>query len=147
MTKEKKKEKTNIKEKKLEEKKKKIKSVDQLTIAKLVSVKTGLLLSEVQDVIEQEQKCTMDYIKRGIKVIKKNYLILTPRILKGKKLKCPLNNEEYNISSKLSVTVRIGEGFKAYISGKKIPEKMCRFIDKTDHCESGKVDDGKTLLS
>ena len=33
--------------------------------------------------------------------------------------------------AKRGVTVRVGNGFKAYISSdtKKMPEKMCRFVD------------------
>ena len=83
-------EKVQPKEKKetVKSKKEKIRTVDQMTIARLISNKTGLTITEIQEVIELEQKFTMDYIKRGRKVVKKNYLTLTPNIIKGKK-----NNE------------------------------------------------------
>ena len=75
-------------------KSKKSKSVDQVTIARLVANKTGFTLSEVQEIIELEQKYTMDYIKRDYKVVKKNYLILTPKVLKGRTLKNPLDGKD-----------------------------------------------------
>ena len=52
----------------------KAKSVDQTTIARLIANKTGLSLTDVQEVIELEQKYTMDYIKRNCKVNKKELL-------------------------------------------------------------------------
>ena len=112
-------------------KKPKMKSVDQLTIAKMISERTGIMLSDVQDVIELEQKYTMDFIRRNCKVIKKNYLTLVPIFVAGKTFKSPLNGKDYVISPKRGVTVRVGDGFKAYISenGKKMPEKLCRFVD------------------
>jgi hypothetical protein len=107
-----------------ETKTKRMKSVDQMTIARLVANRTGLSLTEVQEVIELEQKYTMDYIK-------KNYLTLTPIIVKGRTLKCPINGEVYDLPTKRGVSVRVGDGFKSYISGttKKMPDKMCRFVD------------------
>ena len=111
----------------------KAKSVDQTTIARLIANKTGLSLTDVQEVIELEQKYTMDYIKRNCKVIKKNYLTLTPVVVKGRMFKCPINGESYELPTKRGVTVRVGEGFKNYISGvKKMPDKMCRFVDSNE---------------
>ena len=111
-----------------------MKTVDQMTLARLVSNKTGLTITEVQEVIELEQKFTMDYIKRGRKVIKKNYLTLTPTVVKEKKFKSPLDGKQYEIPSRRGVSVKVGAGFKAYISEnkKKMPEKICRFVDGTN---------------
>jgi|GEM_PF-2353314 Bacterial DNA-binding protein. len=112
-------------------KKPKMKSVDQLTIAKMISGRTGIMLADVQAVIELEQKYTMDFIKRDCKVIKKNYLTLIPVYVPGKTFKSPLNGKEYTIAAKRGVSVRVGDGFKAYVgeNGKKMPEKICRFVD------------------
>ncbi|MBQ9519855.1 MAG: HU family DNA-binding protein [Acholeplasmatales bacterium] len=110
----------------------KMKSVDQITIAKLVADRIGLTLTEVQQVIELEQKYTMDYIKRNRKVVKKNYLTLTPMVIKAKVFKSPLDGKEYEMPARRIVTVRVGSGFKNYISDnstKKMPEKICRFVD------------------
>lgn len=109
----------------------KVRSVDQLTIAKLVATRTGMTLADVQDVIELEQKLTMEYVKNGFKVIKKNYLTLIPRVIKGRVFNCPINGEEYKLETKQSVSIRVGEGFKSFISGtkKSMPERMCRFVD------------------
>lgn len=120
-------------------KKPQVKSVDQLTIAKMISARTGITLSDVQEVIELEQKYTMDFIKRDCKVIKKNYLTLVPIYVAGKTFKSPLNGKEYTIGAKRGVTVRVGDGFKAYIgdNGKKMPEKICRFVDGTSDGTAG----------
>ena len=121
-----------------ETKAKRMKSVDQMTIARLVANRTGLSLTEVQEVIELEQKYTMDYIKRNRKVIKKNYLTLTPVVVKGRTFKCPINGELYDLPTKRGVTVRVGDGFKSYISGttKKMPDKMCRFVDGAEELDN-----------
>lgn len=110
-------------------KKNEIKTVDQLSIAKIIADKTGLTIAEVTEVIELEQKLTMNFIKRGRKVIKKNYLILTPTIIKGKTLRCPINGEVYEVEARRGVSIRVGRGFKAYINDNKMPSKMCRFVD------------------
>lgn len=113
------------------EKTKQCKSVDQVTIARLVANKTGFTLTEVQEIIELEQKYTMDYIKRDYKVVKKNYLILSPTSVKGRILKNPLDGKEYQLPARRGVSVRVGNGFKSYISenAKKMPNKICRFVN------------------
>lgn len=77
--------------KKDEQKSAKVKTVDQLTIAKMIADKTGLTITEITEIIELEQKLTMSFIKKGREVIKENYLTLTPCIVKSRSLKCPLN--------------------------------------------------------
>lgn len=117
------------KKEQVKNKKEEIKTVDQLTIARMIADKTGLTIAEVTEVIELEQKLTMNFVKRGKKVIKKNYLTLTPRIVKGKSLKCPINGEVYDVETRRGVSVRVGRGFKAYINDNKMPSKICRFVD------------------
>ena len=65
----------------------------------MIADKTGLTITEVTEVIELEQKLTMNFVKRGKKVIKKNYLTLTPRIVKGKLLKYPINREVFDVEA------------------------------------------------
>ncbi len=117
--------------KKDEQKSAKVKTVDQLTIAKMIADKTGLTITEITEIIELEQKLTMSFIKKGRKVIKKNYLTLTPCIVKSRSLKCPLNSKDYEIPAHLSVTVRVGSGFKAYLNdSKKMPD--CYLCNKNN---------------
>lgn len=113
------------------QKNKKVKSVDQMTIARMVANKTGINLSTVQEIIEQEQKYTMDFVKRNYKVIKKNYITITPTSLKAKKFQSPLNGKEYNLPDRTGINIKAGYGFKSYVSGptKKMPNKICRFVD------------------
>lgn len=112
--------------KKDEQKTAKVKTVDQLTIAKMIADKTGLTITEITEIIELEQKLTMSFIKKGRKVIKKNYLTLTPCIVKSRSLKCPLNSKDYEIPAHLSVTVRVGSGFDS----KKMPD--CYLCNKNN---------------
>ena len=128
----------NVKKETVKNKKDKIRTVDQMTIARLISNKTGLTITEIQEIIELEQKYTMDYIKRGRKVVKKNYLTLTPTVIKGKKFISPLNGVEYELLPRMGVMVKVGAGFKAYISNnqKKMPKKICRFVDGTDEIDA-----------
>lgn len=109
---------------------KRIKSVDQLTIAKVVATRMGMAPNQVIEVIETEQKTTMSYVKRGYRVVKKNYLTITPKIKKSYSLTSPLNHQAYLVPEKVSVRVKVGMGFKNYVSNKgaKMPNRMCRFV-------------------
>jgi hypothetical protein len=108
----------------------KIKSVDQLTIAKVVATRMGMAPNQVVEVIETEQKTTMSYVKRGYRVVKKNYLTITPRTKKSYSITSPLNQKAYLVPEKASVRVKVGMGFKNYVSNKgaKMPNKLCRFV-------------------
>lgn len=110
------------------------KSIDQMTVARTISQKFHLKLSEVVAIIEEEQKLTMEYVRNGFRVIKKNYLTLEGKKCEGKKnWKSPLNGKVYNLAPTTRVYVRIGDGFKRYIDGnKKMPNKMCRFVSEAD---------------
>jgi phage-related protein len=118
-------------------------SIDQLTIAKIVATRMGMNLNQVSEIIETEQKTTMSYVKRGYRVVKKNYLTIFPTIQKAKALTSPLNNKSYLVPEKTSVRVRVGMGFKSYVSNKgaKMPNRLCRFVKDV------KVNENLTLES
>ena len=105
-------------------------TIDQLSIARNIADKTGFKISDILAVIEEEQKMTMEYVKMGYKVIKKNYLTIEGRKY-GAKMgwKSPLDGKTYDIPAKTRILVRVGDGFKNYIENKKMPEKLCRFVD------------------
>jgi hypothetical protein len=42
-----------------------------------------------------------------------------------------LTGKIYDIPAKTRILVRVGDGFKRYIENKKMPEKLCRFVDST----------------
>jgi|1048.fasta_scaffold147728_2 hypothetical protein len=109
---------------------KRIKSVDQLTIAKVVATRMGMAPSQIIEVIEMEQKTTMNYVKRGYRVVKKNYLTITPKAKKSFVISSPLTNQTYMLPEKVSVRVKVGMGFKNYVSNKgaKMPNRLCRFV-------------------
>lgn len=108
------------------------KTIDQLSIARLIAEKFGYKLFDIVSVIEEEQKLTMEYAKMGYKVIKKNYLTIEGRKMEGKKgWKSPLDGKTYDLPTKTRVLVRVGDGFKRYIENRKMPEKLCRFVDNS----------------
>jgi hypothetical protein len=86
--------------------------------------------SQVIEVIEMEQKTTMSYVKRGYRVVKKNYITITPKHKKSFTLTSPLNQKTYLMPEKISVRVKVGMGFKNYVSNKgaKMPNRLCRFV-------------------
>ncbi len=104
-------------------------SIDQMSIAKKVAGRLGLKLTDVMLVIEEEQKLTMEYVKMGCKVIKKNYLTIEGKKVEGKKdWISPLTGKKYTIDPSVRVYVRVGRGFKQYIAEKKMPDRLCRFV-------------------
>ncbi len=105
------------------------KTVDQMTFARMISNKFELRLMDVMNVIEEEQKLTMEYARMGYKIIKKNYLTIEGKPIEGKKgWVSPLNGKRYDIPPTVRVMVRVGEGFKLYVADKQMPEKLCRFV-------------------
>lgn len=107
-----------------------LRTIDQLSIARSIAEKMGFKISDVLAVIEEEQKMTMEYVKMGYKVIKKNYITIEGRKY-GAKVgwKSPLNGKTYDLPAKTRILVRVGDGFKRFIENKKMPEKLCRFVD------------------
>ena len=81
-------------------------------------------------IIEEEQKLTMQYVKMGYKVIKKNYLTIESKDVAAKKAwVSPLNGKTYDIEPTVRVLVRVGAGFKQYVADRKMPDKLCRFVN------------------
>lgn len=105
-------------------------TIDQMSFARLIAQKFGYKISDVISVIEAEQKLTMEYAKMGYKVIKKNYLTIESRRFEGReKWVSPLNGKVYNIPAKTRILVRVGDGFKQFIDGSPMPDKICRFVN------------------
>lgn len=106
-----------------------VKSIDQNSFAHMIAKKYNLKLSDVMAVIVEEQKLTMEYAKMGYRIVKKNYLTIESKPIEGKKdWKCPLNGKTYNLAPSFRVNVRVGIGFKRYLSDKKMPDNLCRFV-------------------
>ena len=63
-------------------------TVDQLTIAKrIVEEMPEFSLADVQRIIQREQELTMIAVKKGVKVVKKNYLTIYANDTKERKIK------------------------------------------------------------
>ena len=106
-----------------------VRTIDQLSIARLIAQKYDMKLSDVISIIEEEQKLTMEYARMGYKVIKKNYLTIESKRYEGKEnWVSPLDGKKYNLEPKTRVLVRVGVGFKRYITDKQMPDKLCRFV-------------------
>ncbi|BCR35195.1 HU family DNA-binding protein [Mariniplasma anaerobium] len=118
-----------------------MKSIDQLTIAKQIADELSLHAPLVTKVIELEQKLTMQYVKEGYKIIKKNYVSFTPVKKPGFKMTSKLNGQTYEIPERLTVKVRLGQGFKAFVAdgNGKMPDKICRFVDGKEVKEVAKT--------
>lgn len=108
-----------------------VRSIDQMSFARMIAQKFGLKISEVIAVVEEEQKLTMEYVRMGYRVVKKNYLTLESKPFAGKKdWVCPLNGKKYDLNASARVYVRVGIGFKRYLSKDKVmPDKLCRFVN------------------
>ena len=111
---------------------KNMKYIDQNEMAKLVATQLMMPVSIVSEVIELEQKLTMQYVRDGYKVTKKNYVIFTPIRKNGYIMNSKLTGLRYDIPERLTINTRLGQGFKAFVSngGAKMPDKICRFVDK-----------------
>ena len=108
---------------------KKVKTIDQLSFARIIAQRLDMKISDVISVVEAEQKLTMEYVKMGYKVIKKNYLTIESRKYVAKKnWVSPLDGKTYSLPAQVRILVRVGEGFKTFITDRKMPEKLCRFV-------------------
>ena len=106
------------------------KSITQREIAKILAVKFGMNISEIERIIEEEQKLTMMYVSKGCKVIKKNYLTIKQSKMKARKVVCPLDNKTYDIPEKIRIVITAGEGFKKFTNNEQMTDKLCRFTSK-----------------
>lgn len=105
------------------------KTIDQLSLARIIAHKLDMKISDVINVVEAEQKLTMEYVKMGYKVIKKNYITIESRKYGAKKnWVSPLDGKTYSLPAQVRILVRVGEGFKTFITDKKMPDKLCRFV-------------------
>ena len=111
---------------------KNIKSIDQMAMAKIIATRLAISLQLALQVIELEQKLTMQYVKGGYKVVKKNYIIFTPVAKPGYILESKLDGQTYEVPDRVVIKTSLGQGFKSYVTnnGTKMPEKICRFVDK-----------------
>lgn len=109
-----------------------MKYIDQLTMAKHISEVLGIPTGIISEIIELEQKLTMQYVRDGYKVTKKNYVTFTPKKKKGYTLKSNITGKSHEIEERISIKTTLGQGFKVYVSGQKdkMPDKICRFVDK-----------------
>ena len=75
------------------------------------------------DVVETEQQLTMSHVKRGFRVVKKNYLTLIPMIREPYTLISKLDKKEYKLDKRVRVKIKVGQGFKSYVAdkGKSMP--------------------------
>lgn len=111
---------------------KNINYIDQSKMARLIAEKLSLSPSLVTEVIELEQKLTMEHVRDGYRVTKKNYISFTPIKRPGFKVKSGITGEIYEVPERTAVRTRLGQGFKVFVADTqyKMPDKICRFVDK-----------------
>lgn len=106
-----------------------VRTVDQLTLNRLIAQKFEMTISSVSDITLEWQKLIMAMVKNNTKIILKNFITLEAREYKGKSWKSPLDNKVYEMTDRRRVLVRIGEGFKHYLNDEqKTDDRLCRFI-------------------
>ena len=106
-----------------------VKTIDQMTMARLIAQKCELTSAHVMSIVLEEQKLTMQFVNEGYKVIKKNYLTLEKRSYAGKQWVSPLDHKTYDMGDRKRVIVRVGDGFKNYINDEhKDGDRLCRFM-------------------
>lgn len=116
-----------------------VKTVDQLTLNRLIAQKFEMTIASVSDIILEWQKLIMSMVKNDTKIILKNFITLESREYKGKAWTSPLDKKVYNMEDRKRVLVRIGEGFKRYLNDdQKADDRLCRFITENK--------DGKQLI-
>ena len=119
--------------KKVSSTKKEIKSISQLEIAKEIAREFNLTIEQVLKIVDMEQRKTMEYVKKGYKVIKKNYLTLTPISKDARTIHSALTNQDYEVKAKMIVRVSVGEGFKSFINvDRPMKDKLCRFVNSSN---------------
>ena len=119
--------------KKISSTKKEIKSISQLEIAKEIAREFNLTIDQVLKIVDMEQRKTMEYVKKGYKVIKKNYLTLTPISKDARTIHSALTNKDYEVKAKMIVRVSVGEGFKSFINvDRPMKDKLCRFVNSNN---------------
>ena len=111
--------------------------IDQNKMARLIADRLSLSPSLVTEVIELEQKLTMEHVRDGYRVTKKNYISFTPVKKPAFKVKSHLTGETYDVPERMTIRTRLGQGFKVFVadSAHKMPEKICRFVDKKKKTE------------
>lgn len=125
-----------MEEKKIKKQRKTIKTISQLEIAKEIANELNTTIDFVLKVVDMEQRKTMEYVSKGYKVIKKNYLTLTPCKQKARKIHSALTNKDYELKPKTTVKVSVGEGFKSFVNvDKPMKDKLCRFVGSNNSVE------------
>ena len=88
-----------------------VKTVDQLTLARIIAQKHEIPIAEVLEIVVEEQKLTMQFVNDGYRVIKKNYLTMEAKQYESKTWVSPLDKKTYETGEHRRVLVRIGEVF------------------------------------
>jgi nucleoid DNA-binding protein len=101
------------KKKEEQEKETKLQTVSHLEVAREIAKKLRWpTINDILEIINAEQEVTINFLKKGKRVIKRNYLILTPRELPGKELHSPLSGKTHVVPPKKTVSVRLGKKLK-----------------------------------
>ena len=104
-------------------------SVDQKTVARIVASRLGVDVKTVEEIVEFEQRTTMSYIKRGYRVVKKNYITLIPTIKPQYSFTSGIDGKIYDVPATTRISIRIGEGFKSFVKDNNtMADKLCRFV-------------------
>ena len=107
-----------------------VKTIDQLTFARIIAQKYELPINTVLNIILEEQKLTMKYVDDGYKVIKKNYLTMEPRSYESKTWVSPLDHKTYEMADRKRFS--FVNSIVRNVEQRKILTKELNYQDKID---------------
>ena len=90
----------------------KIEVVDKLTLAKMISNREGIIISEALSLIDTFEESIISSLQEGKKVQLNDFLSFTPTVLESKKMISPLDKKEYIVPKRKVVSISVGKGFK-----------------------------------
>ncbi len=93
--------------------------IDQKALAKIVAARMGREPAEVLEIMEEEQRMTMSYVRRGYRVEKRGYLTLEQKTIPAYTFISGLDGKPRQVEARKKISVRIGEHFAHYVKAEK----------------------------
>lgn len=90
-------------------------TIDQKSLAKVVAARMGREPEEILAIIEEEQRMTMSYVRRGYRVEKRGYLTLEPKIFPAYTFISGLDGKPRHVETRKRLSIRLGQHFKDYL--------------------------------
>lgn len=100
--------------------KSKVKTIDKLTIAKSISNELCITIVDALEFIECFQRTVINAVKNNQRVQLNDFITISTRITKERKMTSYLNKKEYNVPSRKLVAISVGKKFKQLVGESEI---------------------------